>query len=151
RCDVYTGDSSALNANRLSQAPNPDDYIILPERISKEPLAPAVRHGDDEWYDIVKWVGYAAIEAEEHGVNSKNVDEKAKGDDPDIKRLLGVTPGMGKSLNLDEKWAYNLIKQVGNYGEVFDRNVGKDSPLKLERGLNDLWTKGGLMYAMPVR
>ena len=96
-------------------------------------------------------MGYAAIEAEEHGITSKNVDEMAKSEDPGIKRLVGATPGMGKALNLDEKWAYNLIKQVGNYGEIFDRNVGKDSPLKLERGLNDLWTKGGLMYAMPVR
>jgi general L-amino acid transport system substrate-binding protein len=96
-------------------------------------------------------VGFAAIEAEEKGVTSKNVDEMLKSEDPGVKRLLGVTPGMGKSLNLDEKWAYNLVKQVGNYGEVFERNVGKGSPLKLERGLNDLWTKGGLMYAMPVR
>jgi general L-amino acid transport system substrate-binding protein len=151
RCDVYTTDRSGLASTRIAKAPNPDDQVILPEVISKEPLAPAVRHGDDEWYDIVKWVVYAAIEAEEDGVTSKNVDEMAKGDDPNIKRLLGVTPGMGKSLGLDEKWAYNIVKLVGNYGEVFDRNVGKDSPLKLERGVNDLWTKGGLMYAMPVR
>jgi general L-amino acid transport system substrate-binding protein len=110
-----------------------------------------VRHGDNEWLDIVKWTVYALIEAEEKGVTSKNVDEMTKNDDPNIKRLLGVTPGMGKALNLDEKWAYNAIKQVGNYGEIFDRNVGKDSPVKLERGLNDLWTRGGLMYAMPIR
>jgi general L-amino acid transport system substrate-binding protein len=151
RCDVYTTDRSGLAGTRIAKAPNPDDHVILPEIISKEPLAPAVRHGDDEWFDIIKWVGFAAIEAEEKGVTSKNVDEMLKSEDPTVKRLLGVTPGMGKSLNLDEKWAYNFIKQVGNYGEVFDRNVGKDSPLKLERGLNDLWTKGGLMYAMPVR
>jgi general L-amino acid transport system substrate-binding protein len=151
RCDVYTTDRSGLASTRIAKAPNPDDQVILPEVISKEPLAPAVRHGDDEWYDIVKWVAYAAIEAEEDGVTSKNVDDMAKGDDPNIKRLLGVTPGMGKSLNLDEKWAYNIVKLVGNYGEVFDRNVGKDSPLKLDRGVNELWTKGGLMYAMPVR
>jgi general L-amino acid transport system substrate-binding protein len=151
RCDVYTSDSSALNADRLSQAPNPDDYIILPERISKEPLAPVVRHGDEEWSDIVRWVVYALIEAEEKGVTSKNVDDMLKSDDPNIKRMLGVTPGMGKALGLDEKWAYNEIKLVGNYGEIFDRTLGKDTELKFERGLNNLWTKGGLMYAMPIR
>jgi general L-amino acid transport system substrate-binding protein len=151
RCDAYTTDRSGLAATRVGKASNPDDHVILPEVISKEPLAPAVRHGDDEWFDIVKWTVYAAIEAEEDGITSKNVDEKLKTDDPNIKRILGVTPGMGKAIGLDEKWAYNIVKQVGNYGEVFDRNVGKDSPLKLERGLNDLWTRGGLMYAMPVR
>jgi general L-amino acid transport system substrate-binding protein len=151
RCDVLTGDASALNATRIAQAPNPDDYIILPERISKEPLAPVVRHGDDEWSDIVRWVVYALIEAEEKGVTSKNVDDMLKNDDPNIKRMLGVTPGMGKALGLDEKWAYNEIKLVGNYGEIFDRNLGKDTELKFERGLNDLWTRGGLMYAMPIR
>jgi general L-amino acid transport system substrate-binding protein len=151
RCDAYTTDRSGLAATRIGKASNPDDHVILPEVISKEPLAPAVRHGDDEWFDIVKWSVYAAIEAEEDGITAKNVDEKLKTDDPNVKRLLGVTPGMGKAMGLDEKWAYNIVKQVGNYGEVFDRNVGKDSPLKLERGLNDLWTRGGLMYAMPVR
>jgi general L-amino acid transport system substrate-binding protein len=151
RCDVLTGDASALNATRIAQAPNPDDYVILPERISKEPLAPVVRHGDDEWNDIVRWVVYALIEAEEKGVTSKNVDDMQKSDDPTIKRMLGVTPGMGKALALDEKWAYNEIKLVGNYGEIFDRNLGKDTELKFERGLNDLWTRGGLMYAMPIR
>jgi general L-amino acid transport system substrate-binding protein len=151
RCDVYTTDASALNATRIANAPNPDDYVILPERISKEPLAPVVRHGDDEWNDIVRWVVYALIEAEEKGVSSKNVDDMLKSDDPNIKRMLGVTPGMGKALGLDEKWAYNEIKLVGNYGEVFDRNLGKDTELKFERGLNDLWTRGGLMYAIPIR
>jgi general L-amino acid transport system substrate-binding protein len=151
RCDAYTTDRSGLAATRIGKAANPDDHVILPEVISKEPLAPAVRHGDDEWFDIVKWTVYASIEAEEDGITSKNVDEKTKSDDPNVKRLLGVTPGMGKAMGLDEKWAYNLVKQVGNYGELFDRNVGKDSPLKLERGLNDLWTRGGLMYSMPVR
>jgi general L-amino acid transport system substrate-binding protein len=151
RCDVFTGDASALNATRIAQAPNPDDYVILPERISKEPLAPVVRHGDDEWNDIVRWVVYALIEAEEKGITSKNVDDMLKSDDPNIKRMLGVTPGMGKALGLDEKWAYNEIKLVGNYGEIFDRNLGKDTELKFERGLNDLWTHGGLMYAMPIR
>ena len=151
RCDVYTNDSSALNADRLSQAPNPDDYVILPERISKEPLAPVVRHGDDQWDDIVRWVVYALIEAEEKGITSKNVDEKLKSDEPYIKRMLGVTPGMGKALGLDEKWAYNAIKAVGNYGEIFDRHLGPETPIGFERGLNNLWTKGGLIYAMPIR
>ena len=151
RCDVVTGDASGLAAQRVGRASNPDDYVVLTERISKEPLAPVVRHGDEEWHDIVDWVVYALFEAEEKGITQKNVDEMAKSEAPDIKRMLGATPGMGKALNLDEKWAYNVIKQVGNYGEVFDRNVGKDSPLMLERGVNDLWTKGGLMYAMPVR
>jgi general L-amino acid transport system substrate-binding protein len=151
RCDVYTGDASGLNANRLSRAPNPDDYVILPERISKEPLAPVVRHGDDEWNDIVRWVVYALFEAEEKGITSKNVDDMLKSDDPNIKRMLGVTPGAGKALGLDEKWAYNAIKLVGNYGEIFDRNLGKDTELKFERGLNNLWTRGGLIYAMPIR
>jgi general L-amino acid transport system substrate-binding protein len=151
RCDVYTGDSSALNADRLSQAPTPDDYLILPERISKEPLAPVVRHGDEEWSDIVRWVVYALIEGEEKGITQKNVDDMLKSEDPNIKRMLGVTPGMGKALGLDEKWAYNAIKLVGNYGEIFDRTLGKDTELKFDRGLNNLWTKGGLLYAMPIR
>src|SRR5262252_4945377 len=113
RCDVITGDASGLAAQRLGRASNPDDYVVLPERISKEPLAPVVRHGDDQWNDIVRWVVYALIEAEEKGITSKNVDEKLKSDDPAIKRMLGVTPGMGKALGLDEKWAYNEIKMVG--------------------------------------
>ena len=125
--------------------------MILPETISKEPLAPAVRQGDDQWGDIVRWVVYALIEAEEKGITPQNVDEKAKSDDPDVKRMLGATPGMGKALGLDEKWAYNAIKAVGNYGEIFERNVGAQSPLKLDRGLNDLWTHGGLIYAIPIR
>jgi general L-amino acid transport system substrate-binding protein len=151
RCDAYTTDKSGLASTRLVKAQNPADHVILPETISKEPLAPAVRQGDDEWNDILRWTIYALLEAEERGITSKNLDEMAKSDDPNVKRLLGVTPGMGKSLNLDEKWAYNAIKQVGNYGEIWDRNLGKDSPLKLERGLNDLWTRGGLQYAPPIR
>jgi general L-amino acid transport system substrate-binding protein len=151
RCDVMTGDASGLAAQRIGRASNPDDYVVLPERISKEPLAPVVRHGDDQWDDIVRWVVYALIEAEEKGITSKNVDEKLKSDDPAIKRMLGVTPGMGKALGLDEKWAYNEVKLIGNYGEIFDRTLGKDTELKFERGLNDLWTRGGLMYAMPIR
>ena len=150
RCDVLTSDASQLAAIR-SVAPNPDDYTILPEIISKEPLSPAVRHGDDQWYDIVNWTVMALIEAEEFGITSANVDEMLKSTDPQVLRFLGVNPGFGKALGLDEKWAYNIIKQVGNYGEIFDRNVGPKTPLKLDRGLNNLWKKGGLMYAIPFR
>jgi general L-amino acid transport system substrate-binding protein len=151
RCDVYTTDSSALAAARTGRASNPDDYVILTERISKEPLAPAVRHGDEEWKDIVSWTIYALFEAEEKGITQKNLDEMAKSEDPTLKRILGSTPGMGKALGLDEKWAYNAIKAVGNYGEIFDRHLGLASPLKLERGYNNLWTKGGLIYPIPIR
>jgi general L-amino acid transport system substrate-binding protein len=151
RCDAYTTDRSGLAATRAARASNPDDYVILPEVISKEPLAPAVRQGDDQWKDVVTWVIYALFEAEEKGVTAKNVDEMTKSDDPTIKRLLGVTPGMGKALGVDEKWAYNAIKAVGNYGEMFERNVGEGSPLRLDRGPNNLWTQGGLIYAMPIR
>ncbi len=150
RCDVLTSDASQLAAQR-SVSPNPEDYVLLPEIISKEPLAPVVRHGDDQWYDIVKWTVQALIQAEEFGITSQNVDEMLKSEDPSIQRFLGVTPGMGKALGLDEKWAYNAIKQVGNYGEIFDRNVGPDTQLGLQRGLNDLWTRGGLMYAAAFR
>ena len=132
-------------------APNPDDYVLLPEIISKEPLAPVVRHGDDQWYDIVNWTVMALIQAEEFGITSKNVDKMLKSTDPQIQRFLGVTPGMGKALGLDEKWAYNIVKQVGNYGEIFERNVGVNTKLGLQRGLNALWLKGGLMYAAPFR
>ena len=151
RCDVYTTDRSGLYATRVANAPNPDDYVILPETISKEPLAPAVRHGDQQFADIVRWTQYAMLEAEEYGINSKNVDDMLKSDNPTIKRILGTTPGMGKALGVDEKWVYNIIKQVGNYGESFERNVGMGSPLKIERGLNKLWTQGGLQYAPPIR
>jgi len=128
-----------------------DDYIVLPEIISKEPLAPAVRHGDNQFADIVRWSQYAMLEAEEAGIDSKNVDDMLKSDNPNIKRILGVTPGMGKALGVDEKWVYNIVKQVGNYGESFERNVGMGSALKIERGLNKLWTQGGLQYAPPIR
>ena len=154
RCDVYTNDSSSLYATRTANVPPPakaEDFIVLPEIISKEPLAPAVRHGDNQFADIVRWSQYAMIETEEYGITSKNVDEMLKSDNPSIKRILGVTPGMGKALGVDEKWVYNIVKQVGNYGESFDRNVGMGSPLKIERGLNNLWTKGGLQYAPPIR
>ena len=150
RCDVLTSDASQLASTR-SVAPNPDDYVLLPEIISKEPLAPAIRHGDDQWYDIVNFSVLALIEAEELGITSKNVDDMLTSKDPKIQRFLGVNPGNGKALGLDEKWAYNIVKKVGNYGEVFERNVGVDTPLKLERGLNALWTHGGLMYSPPFK
>ena len=154
RCDVYTGDSSRLYSSRAANVPppaKPEDFIILPEIISKEPLAPAFRHGDNQFGDIVRWSQYAMVEAEEYDITSKNVDEMMKSENPTIKRILGVTPGMGKALGVDEKWVYNIIKQVGNYGESFERNIGMGSPLKIERGLNALWSKGGLQYALPIR
>ena len=129
----------------------PEDFVILPEIISKEPLAPVVRHGDNQFADIVRWSQYAMLEAEEYGITSQNVDDMAKSDNPAIKRILGTTPGMGKALGVDDKWAYTIIKQVGNYGESFERNVGMGSPLKIARGLNALWSQGGLQYAEPIR
>jgi general L-amino acid transport system substrate-binding protein len=151
RCDAYTTDLSQLASARAMRTGNPDDYMLLPELMSKEPLGLAVRHGDDQWFDIVKWVFYALVEAEEQGVTSANVDEKLKDPTPTVQRLLGVTAGNGKALGLDEKWAYYAIKQVGNYSEIFERNLGEQTPMKLKRGINDLWTRGGLMYAIPLR
>jgi len=150
RCDVLTSDASQLAGTR-AVAPNPKDYEILPEIISKEPLAPAVRHGDDQFRDIVDFAVLAMINAEELGITSKNVDEMMKSKDPMVQRFLGVIEGNGASLGLDEKWAYNIIKQVGNYGEVFERNVGVNTTLGIERGLNALWTNGGLMYSPPFK
>jgi general L-amino acid transport system substrate-binding protein len=150
RCDSLTSDASQLAGTR-AVAPNPDDYVILPEIISREPLAPAVRHGDDQWFDIVNFATMAMIEAEYLGISSKNVDDMLKSGDPQIQRFLGVNPGNGEALGLDEKWAYNIVKMVGNYAEVFERNVGINTPLKLERGLNALWTKGGIMYTPPFK
>jgi general L-amino acid transport system substrate-binding protein len=150
RCDVLTSDASQLAGTR-AVAPNPKDYIILPTIISKEPLAPAVRHGDNQWKDIVNYSILAMINAEELGITSQNVDKMLESKDPKIMRFLGVTPGNGKALGLDEKFAYNIIKQVGNYGEVFERNVGVNTPLGIERGLNALWTDGGLMYSAPFK
>ena len=150
RCDVLTSDASQLAGTRAI-APNPKDYAILPEIISKEPLAPAVRHGDDQFRDIVDFSVLAMINAEELGITSKNVDEMLKSKNPAIQRFLGVSAGNGKALGLDEKWAYNIIKQVGNYGEVFERNVGVNTKLGLERGLNALWTNGGLLYSPPFK
>jgi general L-amino acid transport system substrate-binding protein len=150
RCDSLTSDMSQLAGHR-AVAPNPDDYVLLPEIISKEPLAPVVRHGDDQWYDIVNFTVMALINAEELGITSKNIDSMMSSQDPKIMRFLGTTPGMGKALGLDDKWAYNIIKQVGNYGEIFERNIGVNTKLGLKRGLNALWTEGGLMYAAPFR
>src|SRR5436305_1575443 len=151
RCDSYTTDASGLAAVRAGQLAGKGEHTILPERISKEPLGPIVRHGDDQWFDLVKWTLMGMIEAEEMGISQANVDEMAKSDDPAIKRFLGVTPGYGKAVGVDEKWMYNIVKQIGNYGDSFERNVGKNTGLKLERGQNALWTNGGLMYAIPFR
>lgn len=150
RCDCMTSDASQLAGIR-AVAPTPADYVILPEIISKEPLAPAVRHGDNQWKDIVNYSVLAMINAEELGITSANVDEMLESTDPVIQRFLGVSPGNGKALGLDEKWAYNIIKQVGNYGEVFERNVGTSTPLMIERGLNAQWKDGGLMYSPPFK
>ncbi|MFZ6762931.1 amino acid ABC transporter substrate-binding protein [Pseudoroseomonas sp. WGS1072] len=151
RCDAMTTDASQLAALRVSALREPEAHIILPERISKEPLGPMVRHGDEEWRDIVAWTLAALIEAEELGVTRANAAEMRGGQDPNVLRLLGATPGFGKALALPEDWAFQAIRQVGNYGEIFDRTLGKGSPIGLERGLNDLWTRGGLMYALPLR
>jgi general L-amino acid transport system substrate-binding protein len=150
RCNAYTTDASGLYSVRLKLA-KPDDHVVLPEIISKEPLAPFVRQGDDQWFNIVKWVHFAMINAEELNVTKANVDEQMKSENPDIKRLLGVQDNFGEQLGLTKDWAYRVVKLVGNYGEVFDRNVGQSSPLKITRGLNNLWTKGGLQYAPPIR
>jgi general L-amino acid transport system substrate-binding protein len=152
RCDAYTTDASGLAAVRAARGGTAmQDFVILPERISKEPLGPMVRKGDDQWFAIVKWTLTMMIEAEEYGVNKANVDQMLASKDPGIRRLLGVEPGFGKALGLDEKWAYNVIKTIGNYGDVFERNLGKNTNLKMDRSLNALWTQGGLMYAIPLR
>ncbi len=148
RCDAMTTDVSGLVSIRATQA-QPNDYLVLPETISKEPLGPVVRHGDDQWFDIVKWTVFAMIEAEEKGVTSANVDQMKSSDDPAIKRLLGVTAGNGEALGLKEDWAYSIIKHVGNYGESYDRNITKQ--LGLGRRINALWLEGGLIYGPPVR
>ena len=150
RCDAYTTDASGLYAERLKLAA-PDDHIVLPEIISKEPLGPSVRKDDIQWFQIVQWTHYALITAEELGVTQANVDEKLKSDNPEIRRLLGAEGDFGKSLGLTNDWAYRIIKAVGNYGESFERNVGMGSPIKIARGLNALWSKGGLQYAPPIR
>ncbi len=152
RCQVYTTDASGLASVRNKEATNPADHLILPDLISKEPLGPSVRRGDDEWFAIVKWVVFALIEAEEYGITQANVDQmKSSSTDPVVQRILGTSEDTGKLLGLDKDWAYRAIKAVGNYGEMFERNLGPNSTLKLPRGANNLWSKGGLIYAPPVR
>lgn len=151
RCQVYTTDMSDL-AGARTKAPNPGDYTILPQVISKEPLGPSVRRGDDEWFQIARWTLFALLEAEEMGLTQANVDkQKAGNKDPNVMRLLGASEDTGKLLGLDKDWAYRVVKQVGNYGESFEKHMGPNSPLQLPRGVNNLWTKGGLMYAPPIR
>ena len=148
RCDVYTTDVSGLIAARAAHAPKAADHVILPEVISKEPLGPVVRHGDDHWFDLVKWSLFAMIDAEELGLTSKNIEQQVKGANPVVKRFTGASGEFGKMLGIDKRWAYNIIKQVGNYGESFERNL---TPLGVPRGINKLWNQGGLMYAPPLR
>ncbi len=150
RCDVITSDSSQLYSLRI-KLKNPNGSMVLPNIISKEPLGPVVRQGDDKWFNIVKWSYAAMVAAEEAGITSKNVDSMLKSNNPTVKRILGVEGKLGENLGLSKNFAYNIIKQVGNYGEVFDRTVGMNSPLKIKRGLNALWTKGGLQYSPPFR
>jgi general L-amino acid transport system substrate-binding protein len=150
RCDVFTADVSQLYAERLKLS-NPKDHSVLPEVISKEPLGPMVRHGDDQWFDLVKWVLFAMIDAEELGVTQKNVEAMAKLDKPELKRALGSDGNLGEQLGLTKDWVVRIVKAVGNYGESFDRNVGPGSNLGISRGLNQLWNKGGIQYAPPIR
>jgi general L-amino acid transport system substrate-binding protein len=150
RCDVFTSDVSQLYAERLKLA-NPADHVVLPEVISKEPLGPMVRHGDDQWFDIVKWTLYAMVGAEELGMTQKNVDEVAKSDKPEVKRAVGTDGNLGEQLGLTKDWLVRIVKATGNYGESFERNVGSGSKLGIARGLNNLWSKGGIQYAPPIR
>jgi general L-amino acid transport system substrate-binding protein len=150
RCDAYTTDGSSLYSERLRLA-NADDHILLSEIISKEPLGPAVRKGDDQWFDIVKWTLFAMINAEELNITSKNIDVMKVSNNPDIKRFVGTEGNYGEQLGLPKEWAVSIVKLVGNYGEVFERNVGSGSRLKIDRGLNKLWNKGGIQYAPPIR
>jgi general L-amino acid transport system substrate-binding protein len=150
RCDVLTSDQSQLYGLRTHLA-DPDSAVVLADVISKEPLGPVVRQGDDAWFNIVRWTFFAKVNAEEMGITSANIDEKKNSTNPEVRRLLGIEGIKGKSLGLADDWAYQIIKQVGNYGEIFDRNVGLDSPLQIKRGLNELWSEGGIMYAPPMR
>ncbi len=157
RCDIFTTDQSGLYAERLSLK-NPDDHMVLPEIISKEPLGPVVRQGDDAWFNVVKWTYYALLTAEEFGITQANVEDMAKtATNPEIKRILGSknedgsAAGFGTGIGLDEEWIVHIVKAVGNYGEVFERNVGANTPLKIARGKNALWNQGGLQYAPPIR
>jgi general L-amino acid transport system substrate-binding protein len=150
RCDVFTTDGSALYAERM-KTEHPDDHVVLPETISKEPFGPVVRQGDDRWFNLVKWTHFALLDAEELGVTSANVGEMRKSQNPEIRRLLGVEGDYGAGLGLPKDWVCRILRAVGNYGEVFDRNLGAGSPLKIPRGLNAQWRQGGLQYAPPVR
>jgi general L-amino acid transport system substrate-binding protein len=152
RCDAYTTDQSGLYALRLTLA-NPDDHVVLPEIISKEPLGPAVRHGDDEWFDVVKWTLFALVTAEELGITSENIDEMLESENPEIRRILGQEQDstIGTQFGLENDWVVSIVRGVGNYGEMFERNLGEGSPLGIARGLNALWTNGGLQYAPPIR
>jgi general L-amino acid transport system substrate-binding protein len=150
RCDAYTTDQSGLYSVRVQQA-NPDEHVVLPEIISKEPLGPSVRQGDFQWFTIVKWVHFALINAEELGITQANVDQMASSTNPDVRRLLGKDGDFGKGLGLDNDFAVKIVKAIGNYGEAFERNVGSGSRLKIARGLNNLWDKGGIQYAPPIR
>ncbi|MFZ2739335.1 MAG: amino acid ABC transporter substrate-binding protein [Burkholderiaceae bacterium] len=151
RCVAYTTDASGLASTRNKEAKNPDEHMILPDLISKEPLGPLVRRGDDEWFAIVKWVIYGLLEAEEYGVTQANVEAMKTSTDPVVQRILGTSEDTGKLLGLDREWMARAVKTTGNYGEIFERNVGPKSTLKLPRGANNLWNKGGLMYAYPIR
>jgi len=150
RCDAFTADASALYGVRLKFA-KPDDHVVLPEIISKEPLTPFVRHGDEQWFDIVKWVHFALLDAEEYNVTKANVDEQLKSQNPEIKRMLGTEGNFGEQLGLTKDWVVRIVKGTGNYGEIFERNLGQGSPLKISRGLNALWTKGGIQFGAPIR
>jgi general L-amino acid transport system substrate-binding protein len=150
RCDVFTNDVSGLYADRLKLA-NPADHQVLPEVISKEPLGPMVRHGDDQWFDLVKWVLFGMINAEELGITQKNAEEMAKSDKPELKRVFGTDGNFGEQLGVTKDWMMRIVKAVGNYGEAFDRNVGAGSKIGIARGLNQLWNKGGIQYAPPIR
>ncbi len=150
RCDAYTTDASGLYSEQLKMS-KPDDNIVLPQIISKEPLGPSVRKDDVQWFEIVQWTHYALLTAEELGVTQANVDEMLKSPNPNIRRLLGVEGDFGQNMGLTNDWAYRIIKAIGNYGKSFERNVGMGSPIKIARGLNALWTKGGLQYAPPIR
>lgn len=152
RCDLAIHDRSALAAVHAGRLSDSDDFVVFPEVISKEPLAPAVRADDAQWRDFISWVTLAMIAAEELGINSTNIDDmKQNSTSPEVRRLLGTEPGIGHGLGLDDEWAYRMIKQIGNYGEAFQRNLGPDTPFRMSRGLNSLWRDGGLLYAPPIR
>ena len=150
RCDVFTSDASQLYSMRLKLT-NPDEHMVLPEIISKEPLGPVVRQGDDQWFNLVRWTCFAILNGEELGVSKENVDAMKSSSNPAVRRLLGIEGDFGKMLGVDNEWAYRIIKLVGNYGEIFERNVGQSSPLNIARGVNALWSKGGIQYAPPIR